>query len=378
MSYTLDSLKINASFLKENLFRTSGERKRALYYGWLGFRNLGDEALFYCIEQMFRDSIDFCASGRFERLYFKETAFASFDMHFVGGGTLINRNTTTIDTLLKYREKVPVGVALGTGVADEQFWQQFEDRCDRSDDWRDYLNSCRFVGVRGPDSLAFVQRLGVQKAVITGDPVLYLGSDRIVPKGRKKRIGLNFGATNGRLWGKSDEHVENEVLSLIRILLEDNWEISFFNVYIEDAKSYHNFIGRNNLQGKIRFFDASDCLINKALDYFKDIDVFVGEKLHASVFAACTYTPFVMLEYEPKCLDFMKSIGYEKYNYRTDRLNADEIFTTLKELYDDSVRIQQHLKKRVMHYQNILVASALKLVQVNANDAWKTLHKYSF
>lgn len=362
MSYTLDTFKINASFLKQSLFGKGNARKRALYYGWLGFRNLGDEALYYCIEQMFRESVAFCTSGLFERLYFKEMALASFDMHFVGGGTLINRNATTIDTLLTYREKVPVGIAFGTGVANEQFWQQFEERRDRSSDWRDYLNSCAFVGVRGPDSLAYMQRLGVQKAVITGDPVLYLGRTPIIPKKQKKRIGLNFGNTKNRLWGKSDERVEKEMLSLIRMLLEDGWEISFFNVYVDDIKPYLDFIGRNNLQGKIRFFDASDCSIARALDYFKDIDVFVGEKLHASVLAACTHTPFVMLEYRPKCLDFMKSIAFEKYNYRTDRLDADEIHAAINELYQDSACMQEHLRNMVMYYKHILAASARQLV----------------
>ncbi|HCB30648.1 MAG TPA: hypothetical protein DEP50_07985 [Acinetobacter lwoffii] len=362
MSYKFDCLKTNISFVWQLLNSSTCERKRALYYGWLGFKNLGDEALFYCIEEMFKDRLTFNTSGELDRLYFSEKALSSFDVHFIGGGTLINRNETTIDTLLKYRGKIPKAIALGTGVANEEFWQQFEERRDRSNDWRDYLNSCQFVGVRGPDSLRYMQQLGVPKALVTGDPVLYLGRDTIVKKSQRKRIGLNFGNTKNKLWGKSDQHVEDEMAILIRILLEKNWEISFFNVYVDDTKAYYNFVDRNGLNGKIRFFDASDCSMATALDYFDTIDVFVGEKLHASVFAACTYTPFIMLEYRPKCLDFMRSIGYEKYNIRTDKITADEVYNSVEELYQASEGIQIFLKEKVLYHKNLLVSSSKNII----------------
>jgi len=367
MSYKLDTLKINASYMQQLLLAKTQQHKRALYYGWLGFKNLGDEALYYCIERMFKDRLKFNTSGELERIFYKEMALNTYDVHFIGGGTLINRNETTIDTLLHYRKKVPNAVALGTGVANEEFWQQFEDRRDRSDDWRDYLNSCIFVGVRGPDSLRYMQQLGVHKAVITGDPVLYLGRDKIVKKTHQKRIGLNFGNTKNKLWGKSDQHVEDEMAVLIRILLEKNWEISFFNVFVDDTNAYFNFIEHNDLKGKIRFFDASECSMDTALAYFDTVDVFVGEKLHASVFAACTYTPFVMLEYRPKCLDFMRSIEFEKYNIRTDIMNADEIYCAIEELYQTSSTIQIHLQNKVQYFKNLLVSSARSIVLEGAN-----------
>lgn len=358
MSYKLDTFKINASFLRKMFLVKEHERKRALYFGWLGFKNLGDEAIFYCIEELFKERLAFNTSGELDRICFKEMALNYFDVHFIGGGTLINRNETVIETLLNYREKIPKGIALGTGVANEEFWQQFEDRHDRSNDWRDYLNSCLFVGVRGPDSLRYMQQLGVKMAVITGDPVLYLGRDAIVAKSQRKRIGLNFGNTKNKLWGKSDQRVEDEMAVLIRILLDKNWEISFFNVFVDDTKAYVDFIERYDLKGKISFFDASDCSMGNALAYFDTVDVFVGEKLHASVFAACTYTPFIMLEYRPKCLDFMRSIECEKFNFRTDQLSADEIYCAVEELYQTSGDVQNLLHERVLHHKNMLVSAA--------------------
>lgn len=349
--------------MKRLFLSKADNRSRALYYGWLGHNNLGDEALFHCVNELFKDGLTFSTSEEINRLYFKEMLLGIFDMHFLGGGTLINRNSTVLETLLEWHKRVPKGIVFGSGVANEKFWQQFEDRQDRSHDWRDYLNSCHFVGVRGPDSLLYMQQLGVSKAVIIGDPVLYLGRDTIVKKDQKKRIGLNFGNTRNKLWGKSDQLVENAMAALIRILLEKEWEISFFNVYTGDTQSHIDFIDRNNLKGKIHFFDASDCSMDAALAYFDTVDVFVGEKLHASVFAACTYTPFIMLEYRPKCLDFMRSIDCEKFNYRTDELDADAIYSAVEELYQESWDVQKHLHKTVLHLKHLLVSTAKAIKQ---------------
>jgi len=362
MSYKLDRLKNTILFFSKSIFDNSSNKIRALYLGWLGFKNLGDEALYCCIKKMFQDRLIFHSSREFDSLFFKKRVLNKFNVHFLGGGTLINRNEGIINTLLVYKKSVCKSIVFGTGVASDIFWNQFESRVDRSADWRDYLNSCLFVGVRGPDSLRYMQQLGVHKAMITGDPVLYLGRNKVMPKPKKKKIGINFGNTSNILWGKSDQHVENIMAILIRILLEQHWEVSFFNVYESDTKHFFNFIERNNFKGKIRFFDASDCSMDTALAYFDTIDVFVGEKLHASVFSACTHTPFIMLEYRPKCLDFMRSINYEKYNFRTDNMNADEIICAVDELYQTSESIQSHIYENVSFLKNILISSARNIV----------------
>lgn len=358
MSYKFDSIKNTISFLKDIAFEDSHNKYRALYLGWLGHKNLGDEALYYCIKKMLLSKIIFHPSNEFETLFFKNSLIKAFDIHFLGGGTLINRSDNIINALVEYKQHIPRCFVFGAGVANYSFWNEFEDRVDRSIEWREYLNSCIFLGVRGPDSLLAMQQLGVSKAIMTGDPVLYLGRDTIIEKRQKKRIGLNFGNTKNILWGESDQRVEDVMAELIRLLLERHWEVSFFNVYANDTGHYFKFVERNAFKDKIRFFDASNCSMDSALAYFDTVDVFVGEKLHASVFAACTHTPFIMLEYRPKCLDFMRSINYEKYNFRTDSVHADEIICAVDELYHTTGDIQKHLYSNVSYLKNILISSA--------------------
>ena len=58
----------------------------------------------------------------------------------------------------------------------------------------------------------------------------------------------------------------------------------------------------------------------------------VGERLHAVVLAAAAGVPSVMLEYQPKCLDFMESIGRTDWCVRTDRVTGPEILERIEAL----------------------------------------------
>lgn len=361
MSYKINTFKINFNYLIKSVTNSFDSRPKALYYGWLGHKNLGDEALYFCVNELLKSRISFVTNGELDRLYLKSRAVSKIDLLVLGGGTLINRNDYVIDNMLEYRKNFKQCIVFGTGVANEDFWQQMEKRTDRSDDWREFLNSCSFVGVRGPFSLQYMKKLGIDKAAAIGDPVLYLGQETIMPKARRKRVGFNFGRTNNKLWGGSDKRVDSEMCHLIRIFLENNWELSFYNVYDKDTEHFQRFVDTYKLQGKISFVDASDCPISMALSYFKDIDIFIGEKLHASILAACSYTPFIMLEYRPKCLDFMASIGYEKYNFRVDSFSAQETYAAAEELYENCAQIQTYLKEKVLYYKSKLIDSANNL-----------------
>src|SRR5882757_820356 len=48
-------------------------------------------------------------------------------------------------------------------------------------------------------------------------------------------------------------------------------------------------------------------------------------KLHAAVLASAANVPCVVLEYQPKCLDFAASIGWERFTIRTSQLTADQL-----------------------------------------------------
>ena len=60
------------------------------------------------------------------------------------------------------------------------------------------------------------------------------------------------------------------------------------------------------------------------------MSTFVGMKLHAVALATCAYVPSIMLEYQPKCRDYMQAIGQDTATIRTDCFKAEEVWEIIK------------------------------------------------
>ena len=58
------------------------------------------------------------------------------------------------------------------------------------------------------------------------------------------------------------------------------------------------------------------------IEALSECDVFVGMKLHSQILAICAGVPTLAIEYQPKTVDFMSSIGGESETVRLDGLNA--------------------------------------------------------
>jgi polysaccharide pyruvyl transferase WcaK-like protein len=54
-------------------------------------------------------------------------------------------------------------------------------------------------------------------------------------------------------------------------------------------------------------------------------------KLHATVLATCALTPSIMLEYRPKCRDYMESIGQGRFTFKTSDFRAGELWEIVEE-----------------------------------------------
>jgi len=75
--------------------------------------------------------------------------------------------------------------------------------------------------------------------------------------------------------------------------------------------------------------------------------VFIGLKLHSVILATCAFVPSIMLEYQPKCLDYMLSINQRENCYRTDKLYAHKITESLMELSNKRDYYSVKLRKSI-------------------------------
>jgi polysaccharide pyruvyl transferase WcaK-like protein len=54
-----------------------------------------------------------------------------------------------------------------------------------------------------------------------------------------------------------------------------------------------------------------------------------------------------MLEYRPKCLDLMLSMGLEKYTIRTDEIDCERLSALVDELAEEGETIQTTVRSRI-------------------------------
>ena len=336
--------------------------KPAIYIGWTGYGNLGDEAMFEACAARFsglkwlpfdrwhaqpdakgfasralRDPkavlhtlLDELRTGnRLRALLLKpdtEVKEAGAPVAAIlAGGTLIN---ATDEFLINYRtmrdhlnRPVPV---FSCGVKTPDFWAGKGDWQDRTREWVELLAELPVVGVRGPLSKQALDAAGARNVEITGDPAVWFHRPAAPAAARagRKRIGVNCG-TAKHVWGDLQK-VQEEFALLVHRLVKAGHAVELFAICPEDLAACAEVA---------RMANAGVAPPSAALTTYEafarkveDFDLIVALKLHAGVLAGCANVPFLMVEYQPKCRDFCASIGWEEYNVRSDRARADELF----------------------------------------------------
>jgi hypothetical protein len=332
----------------ENLKYLNPFGMKAGYIGWLNRKNLGDEVLFHIFQDLF---------NRLTFLPFKHTAKTQlcekilrkkiFNAVFLGGGTLINSaERDRFQSAQKYYSPTYV---FGAGVKQPEFWDQYEKSSEGLQPWCEALGRCVYVGVRGPLSQELLEQAGFKNAEIIGDPAISFLEKSITPKKGKKHVGINVGDTHHRIWG-TEEKFFAVMREFIAVLLEKNWNVTFLSVYDKDKKVIDDL--KKELKKDLRCVEVYHSQ-KQAADFLKDCDVFVGQKLHAVILALCAHTPSVMLEYQPKCRDFMTSVGLEKFNKRTDNFTTDELYECVEELYNKRDTYQELIHNRLKPYADL-------------------------
>ncbi len=291
-------------------------RPRTAYVGgWTGKQNLGDEALLPAVAQLFPElTLVQYAGGRLARTAIRATP--SLRAGIMGGGTLIGQKGFWLEVTREFLALRNHFLLFGTGVEEPDFWPGDPGL----EEWKPVLDRCTFLGVRGPISADALRRLGYDRVQVVGDPVLAFARPEINPRPMAGSLGLNLGTADGRVFGGDESRVSAEMIKLAKFASKAGWQVEWFVVWPKDLQLTRQAAEASGTAAVIHeiYHDHEDFI-----DRTRKLSAFVGMKLHATLLATCGLTPSLMVEYRPKCRDYMQSINQDAATVRTDKFTAD-------------------------------------------------------
>jgi hypothetical protein len=360
------------------MFKAAG-----IYLGYVGHANLGDEAMWWLCRKRFpsvywstygmatykTDARQFVGRAshnarylltwigreiRYQRhlrlladkLAYQMVARLDGEVAILGGGTLINSDDGYLRAYkdLWARTKRPVPV-FGSGVTSPEFMADRSGWTDRRREWASIFEALPVVGVRGPISKGLLEEAGAENVVISGDPAVAFhvplnSQRRMEPTDGRRRIGINCGHSYGRVWGQ-ERRIEAELAVAARELARGGHNIEFLAVCPEDLDSCRRVARQAgfNESSVAPVLSSPKRFVEKA----RSLDLLVAFKLHAAVLAAAANTPFLTLEYRPKCLDFALSIDWQSYALRTDAASAGQITELISRMLSELPLLRQRL-----------------------------------
>ncbi|UED76415.1 polysaccharide pyruvyl transferase family protein [Brevibacillus sp. DP1.3A] len=304
--------------------------KKVLYVGWLGFKNLGDELMWDAFHDLSRKYLDPAKYKVIPSLPGVDlNDLSEYDTVVLGGGSLLVPGY--VDVAYRAVEQKKRLWIWGSGF-DSQDKVQLDSSGTlttklmtgnekMSQMLKKIAEHATFFGVRGPVTLQYLQQAGVSdKAWISGDPGMLLlpaSSAAEADKSKRLTIGINWGTSYNRIYGKNENAVEDALVHAAKRLIKLGYDIHLLTMWGPDReaiKRLHKKIGDpTHTILDLELHDHS-----KMLELMKGFQATINFKLHANVLSAAAGVPFVCLAYRIKSIDFAYSLDLPELLVSTD------------------------------------------------------------
>jgi hypothetical protein len=340
---------------------------RSIEYTGCNAINLGDQAVFSAIDRTFPNvtvAYPKHPNGQFGRFLLRWECRQKRLASMLGGGTMIGAppwSTGYADRFEASLRRTGRGFAFGTGVAELTFppdQEAFVEDPSTYLGWARLLKECEYVGVRGPRSQAALAKLGVASEII-GDPACAF----VRPKGFWQPtlgyLGLNIGHGGGSMWGERSRF-NTAMGRFVASATRQGWNIEFFALMDDDVHIIKEVARLGQIAAPRIHCEFVD--VYRYLAHVAKMQAFIGMKLHSVILAMCANVPSIMLEYRPKGIDFMASVGLEQFNIRTSDVEPSALLDLLSKLVNRGTHWSEMIRQRMSDYKILQETRARELI----------------
>ena len=321
---------------------------RILLSGYYGFGNVGDEAVLEAIIQGLNQrepdsEITVLSANRFNWLALLSEIWKT-EVLISGGGTLFQDSTSAksflyyigIVFLAKLFGKKAVVFAQGFGPLRSKLNQLIA---------RFVLSKVDLITLRDEDSFMQIKRIGVKNrsVYVTADPTALL--DIPNPDEGKRILSLE-GVQSGRpLLGIAVRNVSEEriFLGLGKVIEQLVKKYNYYPVFLlfqcpEDMSAASKVMGAMQEKSSVIF---RICRPHEMLAITSQLDLLIGMRLHALIFAAMNAVPMLGIAYDPKVESFMKTI-----NQPCVKLDAENMGPLIENIIRDKLTVKSELQAK--------------------------------
>ncbi len=345
--------------------------KKVLIFGYYGFQNTGDEALLQTVIQQMKNAtqkIDVTVLTYNEeetynrynvkvvnRNNFKEVfkAIKESDVVVSGGGSVL-QDVTSSRSLIYYLSIILIAKRMGKkvmfyGNGFGPITKQANKKISKY-----ILDKVDVITVRDHHSKELIQALGVKKNIqITADVAFGMElptQDKIERLFKeeglddsKKLIGISI-----RNW-KEHEAYKKTIAKAADYLQKNNYQVVFIPMqYPDDLNISNNVAEMMETKPKIITNQYSP---DELLAIISGMELMVGMRLHALIFAAIADVPMVGLEYDDKINSFLKLVN-QKNAGRVETLDEIKLFTAIDHVLQNHDNVKTELNQLTMNLRN--------------------------
>lgn len=212
------------------------------------------------------------------------------------------------------------------------------------------LGEARGLYVREPSSISIVEDFGVDQEKVheTYDSVFGLAgiyADLRESHNRDDCMGISLFFGNMKTKQEEDRYVDM-MAGFVDAMYQCGLSVRFFPM--EATSREYALIGR--IRESVP--EACTSVVDTNVDtytHMKEVSrcrFFLGHKTHSVVFALCTNTPLIALEYHPKTKEFMRLFGMERFSIEDELATQEWFEDALQMLIEEEKLLAEKLDSR--------------------------------